>query len=131
MNIQEYHKTKYEGNPFRTRNCNELRAGDVGAQVRLAGWAATIRDHGGILFLDLRDHFGITQVVFADGAMLEGVSRESVISVAGFVKRRSEETVNSALATGEVELHAEKIEILSEAPQSLPFQISESHRTPE
>ena len=132
MSVQdESIQYKYEDSPYRTRNCGELRPADVGAEVRLAGWVATIRDHGGILFLDLRDHYGITQIVFPNNEALDGVSRESVISVAGTVAMRSDDTVNSALATGEVELRARDMEVVSGAPQSLPFPINESHRTRE
>ena len=131
MDLQKYWQERYAGNPYRTHNCSELRPGNVGENARLAGWVASIRDHGGILFLDIRDHYGITQVVFADAEALGDVSRESVISVAGIVARRSEDTVNGALATGEVELRAATVEMLSAAPQSLPFPINESHRTRE
>ena len=131
MNAQEILSKRYIGNPYRTHNCGELCIENVGAKARLAGWVATVRDHGGILFMDLRDHYGLTQVVFADSDAFAGVSRESVVTVAGTVTRRSDDTINSALATGEVELRAESFEILSGAPQSLPFPIGESQRTRE
>ena len=121
----------HAANPYRTHNCNELRAGDVGSEARLAGWVSSIRDHGGILFLDLRDHYGVTQIVFNDAVAVEGVSRESVITVAGVVARRSDDTVNPALATGEVELRAREMEVLSLAPSALPFPIQESQKTRE
>ena len=131
MSIQDLISEKYRGNPYRTHNCGELRPGDVGSGARLAGWVSSIRDHGGILFLDLRDHYGVTQIVFSEGSDIGNMSRESVISVVGKVASRSEDTINRALETGEVELRAESYEVLSEAPHSLPFPIAESHRTRE
>ncbi|MDR3119745.1 MAG: aspartate--tRNA ligase [Clostridiales bacterium] len=119
---------------FRTRTCGELRPSDVGAEARLAGWVDTIRDHGGILFLDLRDHYGLTQIVFHDAGLRErlaGVSRESVLSILGEVTPRDAETVNPALATGEIELRARDVEVLSHAAAELPFPIRESHKTRE
>ena len=124
-------QNEYKGEPYRTHTCGELRPGDVGASARLAGWVASIRDHGGILFMDLRDHYGITQVVFSAGSDLGEVSRESVVSISGAVARRSDDTINNALATGEVELRAEDITILSASHHSLPFPINESHKTRE
>jgi len=131
MEINKVIEQKYAGNPFRTHNCGELRPADVGAPARLAGWVSSVRDHGGILFLDLRDHYGVTQIVFSDSGALDGVSRESVITVRGTVALRSDDTVNYALATGEIELRADGFEILSHAPQSLPFPVAESHKTRE
>ena len=131
MNIQKLLDEKYVGNRYRTHNCNELRLKDVDARARLAGWVSSIRDHGGILFLDLRDHYGVTQIVFSDGEKLTGVNRESVLSVSGVVTRRSEETLNRAIATGEIELHADEFELLSGSQNALPFPISESHKTRE
>ena len=131
MDLLKYRQERYACNPYRTRNCGELRTGNVGEEAHLAGWVASIRDHGGILFLDIRDHYGVTQVVFADVAALGNVSRESVITVSGKVALRSDDTINNALATGEVELRAETVEVLSAAPQALPFPINESHKTRE
>ena len=93
---------------YRTVMCNALHKENIGQTVSLAGWVDTIRDHGGVLFLALRDETGITQVVFHDDAMLKGIGRECVISVTGKVVERDEETVDPKLATGLVEVHVEQ-----------------------
>ena len=116
---------------YRTHNCNELTFDNLNQKVSLAGWVDTIRDHGGVIFVDLRDEYGITQVVFHDDSMLDGVRKESVISVTGTVVKRDEETVNKKLATGELEVHVEQIEVLGECTRALPFDISESKETRE
>ncbi len=116
---------------LRTHHCNELRPENVGAKVRLSGWAETIRDHGGVIFIDLRDHYGVTQVVLNDEKLMEGVNRETVISIMGDVRLRDSETVNSKLATGLVEVYAESLEILGSCKNMLPFEIAESKGTRE
>ena len=116
---------------YRTHTCNELRPENIGLQVRLAGWVDTIRDHGGIKFIDLRDHSGISQIVFHDESLLEGVNREAVISVAGEVRKRDESTINPKIDTGMVEIHVDEITILSPCKNMLPFEISNSTSTKE
>ena len=116
---------------LRTKMCNEVRKTDVGNQERLSGWVDTIRDHGGVVFIDLRDESGVTQVVLHDDKMLEGVNRETVISVTGKIRERGEEMLNPKLETGEVELFAEKLEILGPSRNQLPFEIRESRETRE
>ena len=111
---------------LRTHNCNELRPEHIGRQVTLAGWVNVIRDHGGVIFLDLRDHFGLTQIVIHDESMLEGVNRETVIQVSGKVVERDEETVNEKLDTGKVEVMAESLTILGPSRNMLPFDIENS-----
>ena len=118
-------------NEYRTHSCGELRESDVGKQVRLAGWVETIRDHGGILFVDLRDQYGVTQVVVRDDSMLAGVSRESTVAVAGDVVLRDEETYNSKIETGTVEVNANTLRVLSRASSNLPFEIGNSTDTKE
>jgi aspartyl-tRNA synthetase len=118
-------------NKYRTHSCGELRESDINKQVRIAGWVDTIRDHGGILFVDLRDSEGTTQVVVHDEAMLENVTRESVIAVAGNVVLRDEETVNPKIATGKVEVVADSLSLISRANSNLPFEISSSTETKE
>jgi aspartyl-tRNA synthetase len=120
-----------EMNMYRTHNCDELRKDNVGQQVRLAGWIDTIRDHGGVIFIDLRDSYGITQVVIDDDSLIMGLGREAVISVEGFLQERSSENVNPKLATGEVELKVSSLEVLSKAASHLPFDINESTQTRE
>lgn len=116
---------------LRTHNCNELRVSDIGKNVVLTGWVDTVRDHGGVLFLDLRDHYGITQVVISDDKMLENVSKETVVLIKGTVAKRDEETVNKKIATGDVELKAAELEILGPCQLALPFEISSSTATRE
>jgi aspartyl-tRNA synthetase len=115
-------------NQFRTHTCGALREEHVGQTVRLSGWVDTIRDHGGVTFLDLRDQYGITQIVLHEE---NKVSKESVITVSGPVKKRDEDTVNPKIDTGTVEVHAEKIEVQSKAVRTLPFEIGESKKTRE
>ena len=116
---------------LRTHNCNEIRKENIGETVTLAGWASAIRDHGGVIFIDLRDHFGTTQVVFHDEKMIENVNRETVIQVTGKVVARDEETVNPKIETGFVEVHVEKLTILGPSKNMLPFEIETSKQTRE
>ena len=114
--------------PYRTQTCGELRAAHVGQTARLAGWIHRKRDHGNLLFVDLRDHYGLTQVVATSGtpafAELEGLRLESVVSVTGKVLKRSAETINADLPSGEIELSAESVELLSKPHDSLPLQVN-------
>ena len=119
---------------YRTHTCGALRADNVGAIVRLSGWVHRVRDHGGLLFIDLRDHYGLTQVV-ADPDLpafktAERVRAEWCIRVDGEVKARTEETVNANLPTGAVEVFAREIEVLSEAPE-LPMPVFGEPEYPE
>ncbi|MDR1940572.1 MAG: aspartate--tRNA ligase [Clostridiales bacterium] len=116
---------------YRTHTCGSLSKNDTGKRVRLAGWIDTVRDHGGVVFIDLRDHYGITQVVFNDDGIIRAAGKESVISAEGVVRLRDKDTVNKKLATGEVELAADSFEILGVSERSLPFEISESRATNE
>ena len=121
-------------NKYRTHNCSELRKGDVGSKVKLAGWIHSVRDHGGVIFIDLRDHYGLTQVVIdPQQAFYQSLERwrvETVVSFEGSVVARVPETVNPKLATGEIEVVAEAMEILGEC-EVLPFQIAKDEQTPE
>ena len=94
-------------NEYRTHNCSEFGCNIIGKKVRAAGWVENIRDHGGVIFIDLRDHYGVLQVVIHDETQLEGICRETVISVSGEIRKRDEETINTKIATGEVELVCE------------------------
>ena len=116
---------------YRTHNCNELTLENLNERVSLAGWVDTIRDHGGVAFIDLRDQYGITQVVVNDDSLMNGIRKESVISVSGTVVKRDEETVNKKLKTGELEVKVDTVEILGECTENLPFDISESTDTRE
>jgi len=114
------------GHRYRSHTCGALRGGDVGQSVRLSGWVHRVRDHGGLLFIDLRDHYGITQVVVDPDspafAMAESVRSEWVIRVDGRVRQRPEGTVNAELPTGAVEVFAGEIEVLS-AAKELPVPV--------
>lgn len=110
-------------NKYRTNTCGELTIEDLGKKVTLSGFVSTIRDHGGVMFLDLRDHAGVTQIVVHDENMLNGVSKETVIKVIGEVIKRDEETINNKLITGEIEIMCEDLEILSKKAETLPFEI--------
>ncbi len=112
---------------YRTHSCAALRASDAGITARLSGWVHSKRDHGGLLFIDLRDHYGLTQIVFAAGspafAAIEGVRVESVITVTGEVVLREGTTVNPKLPTGEIELRAGDLVVQSHA-DVLPMQVA-------
>ena len=116
---------------LRTHNCNELSVEHIGAAVTLTGWVDTIRDHGGVIFVDLRDHYGITQIVLSSDSLLDGVTRETVVSVSGTVTKRDEETVNPKIATGLIEVRVDSLEILGPCQLSLPFEPVHSTETRE
>ncbi|WP_420140732.1 OB-fold nucleic acid binding domain-containing protein, partial [Sphingomonas sp.] len=111
---------------YRTHTCGQLRDTDAGATVRLSGWVHRVRDHGGVLFIDLRDHYGLTQVVAdPDSAAFhtaEQLRSEWCVRIDGVVKKRTAETVNPNLSTGTVELFATEIEVLS-AAKELPLPV--------
>ena len=112
---------------YRTHNCGALRLADAGQEVRLSGWVHRKRDHGNLLFLDLRDHYGITQCVVDTSSpifkAIEGARTEFVVRVDGKVVKRSPETVNSKLPTGEIEVQVKAFELLSTA-EMLPLQVN-------
>ncbi len=119
---------------FRTHTCGELRLDAVGKKVRLAGWIHSVRDHGGVIFIDLRDHYGLTQIVVnPEQKFYQALDKwrvESVVRFDGEVVARSAETVNPKLATGEIEVRAEDMEMLGEA-EVLPFQVAKDDDAPE
>ncbi len=116
---------------LRTHTCNELNTEHIGQSVVLTGWIDTVRDHGGVLFVDLRDHYGITQIVFSDDSMIAGMSKETVILVEGTVTKRDEDTVNSKIDTGLIEVRATRVEVLGPCKSSIPFEIDSSMQTRE
>ena len=120
--------TERRAEPVRTHTCGELRPSDVGADVVLMGWVHKVRDLGGVTFFDVRDRYGITQVVARDGSEVVATAKrlraECVVAVSGPVERRSEETLNRKLATGEVEVAARVVTVLS-AARTPPFRIDE------
>ena len=101
---------------YRTHNCNGLRAEDINQEVRLSGWVHRKRDHGGLLFIDLRDHFGLTQLVFDPDSSAfqeaEKVRNESVITINGKVVQRSDDTINKMLPTGKIEIYVDTLEVI-------------------
>ena len=119
---------------FRTHTCGALRKTEVGQTVKIAGWVHSVRDHGGVIFIDLRDHYGLTQVVIdPEKDFYQELDRwrvESVLSFTGKVVARTPETVNSKLATGEIEIVAEAMEVLGEC-EVLPFQVAKDDNAPE
>jgi aspartyl-tRNA synthetase len=119
---------------YRTHKCAELRASNVGDSVRLSGWIHRKRDHGGVLFVDLRDHYGMTQIVADSDSpalpILESLRLESVVTIDGDVKARSEATVNPNLPTGEIELFARSVTILSKS-EELPLPVAGEQEYPE
>lgn len=119
---------------YRTHHCGQLRASDVGGTVRLSGWIHRKRDHGGVLFIDLRDHHGITQIVAdTDSPALPVLDRlrvESVVTIDGTVKARAEGTTNANLATGEIEVFAREVTVQSQAAE-LPMPVAGDQEYPE
>lgn len=116
---------------LRTHTCNELGLKNIGEKVTLTGWIETVRDHGGVLFVDLRDHYGVTQIVLSDDKMIAGIAKETVVAIDGTVTKRDEETVNNKIATGMVEVRADKLEVLGPCQLGLPFEIDSSTQTKE
>ena len=114
---------------YRTHTCGQLRGADKARTVRIAGWIHRVRDHGALLFIDLRDHYGLTQCVIKKDnplfAKLERLKLENVISVTGDVLLRTPETVNKVLPTGEIEVEVKSFELLSsEVTEMLPLQVN-------
>lgn len=116
---------------YRTNTCGELTIKDLDKKVTLAGFVLGIRDHGGVMFIDLRDHYGVTQIVVHDDTMLKGVTKETVIKVTGKVVKRDIDTVNKKIPTGEIEVVVEELELLSDTAKTLPFEIDESKKVTE
>lgn len=111
---------------YRTLFCNDIRDKHIGQTVQLAGWVDVVRDHGGVIFIDLRDYTGVTQVVVHDESLVKDVNRETVISVSGVVCKRDAETVNEKIETGQVELVADSLQILGKSLNKLPFDVRAS-----
>ncbi len=118
-------------NQYRTVSCGELREENIGQQVRVAGWVENIRDHGGVMFLDIRDQYGVLQVVVHDDALLRGINKECTVTLSGEVVKRDEETINKKIATGMVEVHTEDITVLGKCKNVLPFEVATSTNTGE
>ena len=113
-------------NIYRSRVLNEISESDIGKTIRVAGWVENIRDHGGVSFIDLRDMYGILQVVLRDTSLLDGITKENCISIEGVIDHRDEETYNPKIPTGTIELEAHSIDMLGKVYHQLPFEIMTS-----
>lgn len=118
-------------NIYRDVTLNNVSENDVGKNIKLAGWVENIRDHGGVSFIDLRDMYGVMQVVMRDTSLLDGISKEDCISIEGIIEHRDEETYNPKIPTGTIELEAHKVEVLGRVYRQLPFEIITSKETRE
>ncbi len=118
-------------NIYRDITVKDMDESYIGKNVKAAGWVENIRDHGGVSFLDLRDMYGVLQVVIRDGEMLRGITREACVSVEGPVRQRDEETYNPRIPTGTIELEAHKMTILGRVYKPLPFEVMTSKETRE
>ena len=117
-------------NRYRDVVISSIGEGDVGRTLRVAGWIENIRDHGGVSFIDLRDMYGVLQVVMRDTSLLDGLSKEDCVSIEGIVEHRSEDTYNPKIPSGTIELEAKSVEILGKS-RPLPFEIQTSKETRE
>ena len=113
-------------NIYRSRILNEISESDVGKTIRVAGWVENIRDHGGVSFIDLRDMYGVLQVVLRDTSLLDGITKENCISIEGVIDHRDEETYNPKIPTGTIELEAHSIDMLGKVYHQLPVEIMTS-----
>ncbi|MEQ8199124.1 MAG: aspartate--tRNA ligase, partial [Clostridiaceae bacterium] len=113
-------------NIYRSKTMNQISETDIGSQLKIAGWVENIRDHGGVSFIDLRDMYGVMQVVLRNTDLLTGIKKEECLSIEGTIEQRDEETYNPNLPTGTIELEAQKITVLGKIYKDLPFEISTS-----
>lgn len=111
---------------YRERTLNQISEGDIGTELKVAGWVENIRDHGGVSFIDLRDMYGQLQVVMRDTELLKGINKEDCISIQGKVEKRDEETFNPKIPTGTIELEAHSVEVLGKVYRQLPFEVASS-----
>lgn len=118
-------------NIYRETTLDKISEDDVTKTLRIAGWVENIRDHGGVSFIDLRDMYGVMQIVFRDTSLLDGITKEECISVEGVVQHRDEETYNPKIPTGTIELEVHKVTILGRVYKQLPFEIMTSKETRE
>lgn len=118
-------------NEYRTCYCGSVTDKYIGKEVRVAGWIENVRDHGGVTFLDLRDHYGLVQIVINNFDMIRALPKESTISVSGNVVARSQENINSKLKTGFVEIKASSVRVLGKVVNGMPFEVTSSTDTKE
>ena len=113
-------------NIYRDRTLNNVSEQDIGSTIKVAGWVENIRDHGGVSFIDLRDMYGVLQVVIRDTELLKGIKKEECVSIEGVMEKRDEETYNPKIPSGTIELEAKKIEMLGQVYTNLPFEVMTS-----
>lgn len=113
-------------NIYRNRLLSEISEQDIGSTLKVAGWVENIRDHGGVSFIDLRDMYGVLQVVMRNTDLLDGISKEDCVSIEGIMEKRDEETYNPKIPTGTIELEAQSVNILGKVRKQLPFEIMTS-----
>ena len=118
-------------NIYRDVTMDNISEANVGQTMKICGWVENIRDHGGVSFIDLRDMYGQMQVVMRDTSLLDGINKEDCISVEGPIQHRDEETYNDKIATGTIELEAQKVTVLGKVYRQLPFEIMTSKETRE
>lgn len=111
---------------YRTKTMDQISESDIGSEMRIAGWVENIRDHGGVSFIDLRDMYGVMQIVFRDTSLLKGLRKEQCISVKGPIMQRDEETYNPKIPTGTIELEVHEIDVLGKVYRDLPFEVTSS-----
>lgn len=128
---KERGKNMTTGNIYREVTLKEITEGDIGRELKVAGWVENIRDHGGVSFVDLRDMYGVLQVVMRDTSLLNGLSKEMCIAIEGLIEKRDEETYNPKIPTGTIELEAHKVEVLGKVYKQLPFEVMTSKETRE
>ncbi len=118
-------------NKYRTHKCGELTEKEIGNIVRVAGFVENIRDHGGVIFVDIRDDSGVIQVVSNDDSIFDGITRESSITIEGSIRKRAEEDYNDKISTGTIELLVESLEVLGKSLNVLPFEVITSREVAE
>ena len=118
-------------NEYRDFYCGEVSENEVGKEIKIAGWIENIRDHGGVIFVDVRDEKGVIQVVSNDDKIFDGLTRESTITITGEIRKRAEEDYNPKIKTGTIELVAKELKVLGHCENVLPFEIMTSHEVSE
>ena len=108
---------------YRSKTINQISENDIGTELKIAGWVENIRDHGGVSFIDLRDMYGVMQVVLRNTDLLNGIKKEECLSIEGLIEIRDEETYNPNIPTGTIELEAHKITVLGKVYKTLPFEV--------
>ncbi len=118
-------------NKYRTHMCGKLSEENIGQDIRIAGWVENIRDHGGVIFVDIRDMTGVIQVVSNDNSIFDNITRESSITISGKIRKRDEDDYNDHIATGTIELLVDSLEVLGKSKNVLPFEVMTSHEVSE